>query len=155
MSNGKYLRLSHFVPDGYPQVYPGSSAEVKEMMPFLIEKAPRGWTSIPNHELEVFATRSMDVPYLGFRKNGKEVYVHVFCNEFIKSMYALQIVINLYNKFNLGKPTFLPEDKNWIHTIPIPGADLIEAETLLIHQVTQSLFWTIYMNYKKRSKEIN
>jgi hypothetical protein len=154
MSKGKYFRLSHFVPDGYPQVYPGSSAEVKEMMPFLIEKVSRGWTNVPHHELEVFATRSMEVPYLGFRKKGTEVYVHVFCNEFMNPMYALQIVVNLYNKFNLGKSVFVPEEVNWIHTIPIPGANLSEAETLLIHQLTQSLFWTIYMDYKKRSKEI-
>jgi hypothetical protein len=52
-------------------VYPGSSAEVKAMMPYLIEKVPKGWTKVPNHDFEVFATRNMDVPILGFRKDGR------------------------------------------------------------------------------------
>ena len=151
MAQEKHYRLSHFVPDGHPQVYPGRSAEVKAMMPDLIKKVPKGWTKAPNHDFELFATRNMEVPILGFRKDGKEVYVHVFCNEFINPLYAIQIVVNLYTKFKLGKPAFIPEELNWIHTIPIPGKELGQAETLLIHQLTQSMFWTIYMDYKRRS----
>jgi hypothetical protein len=151
MAEGKHYRLSHFVPDGHPQVFPGHSAEVKAMMPELIKKAPRGWTKVPNHDLEVFATRKGEVPCLGFRKNGKEVYVHVFCNEFMNPFYAIQIVFNLYTKFKLGKPTFLLEELNWIHTIPIAEKALSPAETMFIHQLTQSMFWTIYMDYKRRS----
>jgi len=149
MAQEKYFRLSHFKPEGYPEVYPGSSAEVKEMMPNLITKVPRGWTKIPNYELEAFATRNMDIPCIGFRKGRKEVYIHVFCNEFVNPLFAIQIVANLYKQFNLGDPAFSPEELNWIHTIPLPGADLSAKETLLIHQITQSLFWTIYMDYKK------
>jgi hypothetical protein len=150
MAQEKRLRLSHFVPDGHPQIFPGRSAEVKAMMPELIKKVPRGWTKVPNHEFEVFATRNMDVPILGSRKNGKEVYVHVFCNEFINPFYAIQIVVGLYTKYKLGKPTFMPEELNWIHTVPIPGIELGQAETLFIHQLTQVMFWTIYMDYKSR-----
>ena len=151
MAQDKYYRLSHFVPDGHPKVYPGSSPEVKEMMPYLIERVPRGWTVVPGHDdLELFATRKMEVPVLGFRKNKNEIYVHIFCNEFINPLDAVQIVLNLYIKFKLGNPAFLPEEKNWIHTIPIPGAELGPAERLFIHQLTQSLFWTIYIDYKKR-----
>ena len=121
------------------------------MMPYLIEKVPKGWTKVPNHTaFELFATRKMEVPLLGIRKNGKEVYVHVFCNEFLDPVYAMPIVIGLYNKFKLGKPTFITEEHNWIHTIPIPGEELTEAEALLMHQLTQSMFWTIYMDYKRR-----
>jgi hypothetical protein len=65
--------------------------------------------------------------------------------------YAIQMVVELYIKFNLGKPTFIPEELNWIHTIPMPGKELGKAETLFIHQLTQSMFWTIYMDYKRRS----
>ena len=151
MAQDKYYRLSHFVPDGHPPVYPGSSSEVKEMMPYLIKKVPKGWTKVPNHtEFELFATRKIEVPLLGVRKNGKEVYVHVFCNEFLDPIYAIQIVSGLYSKFKLGKPAFITEGHNWIHTIPIPGVGLTEAETVLVHQLTQSLFWTIYMDYKRR-----
>jgi hypothetical protein len=150
MAQEKHLRLSHFVPDGHPEVYPGRSAEVKAMMPDLIKRVPRGWTKVPNYDFELFATRKMDVPILGFRKNRKEIYVHVFCNEFINPFNAVQIVANLYTKFKLGKPAFLPEELNWIHTIPIPGNELGHAETMLIHQLTQSMFWTIYMDYKGR-----
>jgi hypothetical protein len=131
-------------------VYPGHSAEVKAMMPDLIKKVSRGWTKVPNHDFEVIATRNLDVPYLGFRKNGKEVYVHVFCNEFINPFYAIQLVVNLYTKYKLGKPQFIPEQLNRIHTIPISGSELGEAETLLTFQLTQSLFWTIYREYKGR-----
>jgi hypothetical protein len=151
MAPEKHYRVSHFVPDGHPQIFPGRSAEVIAMMPDLIEKVPRGWTKIPNHDLEVFAKKIMDVPSLGFKKDGKQVYLHVFCNEFMNPFYAIQLVAELYNKFNLGNPTFVPEELNWIHTIPIPGKELSEAETLFIHQVTQSMFWTIYMDYKRRS----
>jgi hypothetical protein len=149
LAQEKYLRLSHFKPDGHPEVYPGKSAEVKEMMPDLIKRVSMGWTKIPHHDLEAFSTRNMNVPILGFRQKGKEVYVHVFCNEFMNPFYAVQIVANLYRKFNLGKPAFTAGEPNWIHTIPIPGAALTPEETLLIHQITQSLFWTIYMDYKR------
>jgi hypothetical protein len=151
MAQEKFYRLSHFVPDGHPQVHPGSSSEVKEMMPYLIEKVPRGWTAVPGRaDLELFATRQRKVPILGFKKNKKEVYVHIFCNEFMDPLPAVNIVINLYVKYKLGNPVFIPKEPNWIHTIPIPGANLNQAETLFIHQLTQSLFWTIYMDYKKR-----
>jgi hypothetical protein len=149
MAQGKYLRLSHFVPKGHQQVHPGSSTETKEMMPFLVENTSRRWTKIPNRDLEVFAIQRMEVPCLAFRKNGTEVYLHIFCNEFMNPLYAMQMVIDRYTKFKFGKPVFIPEEPNWIHTIPLPGADLSAAETLLIHQITQSLFWTIYMDYKR------
>jgi len=151
MAPDKYYKLRHFVPDGHPQVYPGTSPEVKAMMPYLIEGVPRGWTVVPGHDdLELFATRKLEIPILGFRKNKKEVYVHVFCNEFVHPLDAVQIVLTLYLKFKLGTPAFLPEERNWIHTIPIPGANLSQAETLFIHQLIHSMFWTIYMDYKKR-----
>lgn len=149
MAQGKYLRLSHFKPKGHPEIFPGTSAELKEMMPYLVERVSRGWTKVPNHNLEAFATRNVDVPYLGFRKDKKEVYVHIFCNEFMLPFLAMQIVANLYKKYNLGEPIFAPEEPNWIHTIPLPGAVLSQHETLLIYQITQSLFWTIFMDYKK------
>lgn len=150
MAQQKYLRLSHFVPSGQPEVHPGMSSEVREMMPYLVETVSRGWTKIPKHDdLEVFADRKMNVPLLAFRKNRKEVYLHVFCNEFMNPIYAIQIVSNLYTKFNFGKPAFALKEPNWIHTIPIPGPGLSEAETLMIHQVTQSLFWTIHADYKR------
>jgi len=123
MAQEKYLRLSHFKPAGHPEVYPGHSAEVKEMMPDLIKRVSREWTKIPNHDLEVFAARKMGAPSLGFRQKGKEVYVHIFCNEFMDPFYAVQIVAKLYRKFNLGIPAFAPGELNWIHTIPLPGAE--------------------------------
>jgi hypothetical protein len=151
MAQEKNFRLRHFVPDGHPQVNPGTSSEVKEMMPYLIEKVSRGWTKVPNHDdFELFTTLKMDVPILAFRKNGKEVYVHVFCNDFMDPIYAIQIVINLYSKYKLGKPAFIPKERNWIQTIPIPGGNLSQAEMLFIHELTQSLFWTIYMDFKRR-----
>jgi hypothetical protein len=149
MAQEKHLKLSHFKPKGYPAVYPGTSAQVKEMMPYLITKVSRGWTKIPHYDLEAYATRDMNVPYLGFRKGRSEVYIHVFCNEFVNPLFAAKMVVNLYQKFNLGEPTFSQEEPNWIHTIPLPGADLSPEETLVIHQITQSLFWTIYMDYKR------
>jgi hypothetical protein len=150
MAQEKRLRLSHFVPDGYPQVYPGSSAEVKQMMPYLIERAPKRWTKVPNHDIEILATLKKDVPSLGFRKNAKEVYVHIFCNEFINPLNAMHMVVSMYIKFDLGEPTFIPKELNWIHSIPLPGGQLTNAETMLIHQLTQSMFWTIYMDFKQR-----
>jgi hypothetical protein len=59
-------------------------------------------------------------------------------------------VVGLYIKFKLGTQTFLPGELNWIHTIPIAEKELSPAETLFIHQLTQSMFWTIYMDYKGR-----
>jgi hypothetical protein len=150
LAQEKYYRVNHFVPDGHPKVYPGITPEVKEMMPYLIHNVPRGWTAVPGHQgLELFAKKEMEIPILAFRKNKKEVYVHVFCNEFMDSLNPIQIVIQLYHKYKLGGPTFVIEHPNWIHTIPIPGAVLDQAEILLIHQLTHSLFWTIYMDYKR------
>ena len=120
------------------------------MMLYLTEKVSRGWTKIPNHDLEAFTNQKMDVPCLAFRKDGKEVYLHIFCNEFMKPFFALQIVAQLYTKFKLGKPAFKAGEPNWIHTIPLRGADLTEQETLLIREITHSLFWTVFMDYKKR-----
>jgi hypothetical protein len=150
MAQEKYFRLSHFVPEGHPQVHPGMSSEAREMMPYLVSTVSRAWTKVPNHEdLEIFATLKMEVPILVLRKAGKEVYIHVFCNEFMNPIYPIQLVIGLYEKYTLGKPGFLPEERNWIHTIPIPGTGLDAAETLLTHQLTQSLFWTVFMDYKR------
>ena len=150
MAQEKYLKLSHFVPDGYPQVYPGLSSEVREMMPYLVENTSRGWTKIPKHDdPEVFAIQKMNVPLLGFRKNRKEVYLHVFCNELMDPIPAVQITLDLYDKFKFGESVFDPEEANWIHTIPVLPRDLSDAETLLTHQVTQSLFWTIHADYRR------
>jgi hypothetical protein len=150
MQQGKYLRLSHFVPKNHPQVHPGMSDEVRGMMPFLVERSPEGWTKIPNHDdLEVFASRKMDVPVLAFRKGRKEVYIHVFCNEVMSPINAMQIVSSLYIKFKLGIPAFSPDEPNWIHTIPIPGTKLSQEEAMLTHQITQSLFWSIHYDYKR------
>jgi hypothetical protein len=150
MQPGKYFRLSHFVPDGFPQIHPGMSAEVRQMMPALIEVVTSGWTKIPNHDgLEVFVTIKLEVPVLAFRKNGKEVYLHVFCNSFMHPIYAMHLVVDPYTKFKFGKPEFVPAEENWIHTIPVLPKDLNQAETLLTHQIAQSLFWTIYMDYKR------
>jgi hypothetical protein len=151
LAQEKYFRLTHFVPKGHPQVYPGISSEVKAMMPYLIERVPKGWTFIPGHDqLEVFATRNKDVPLLGFKKNKVEVYLHVFCNEFINPIYAMEAVFNLYIEYRLGKPAFQPEELNWVHSIPLPGANLDPVESMLMFQLTQSLFWAIYMDYKRR-----
>ena len=151
MGEEKYLKLSHFKPEGYPKIYPGSSAEVKEMMPYLINSVSRRWTKVPNYNLHVLATQKMNVPCLGFRKEQTEVYLHIFCNEFMIPLHARQIVINLYKKFKLGKPAFPSSERNWIHTIPLPGAEFAQQEALLIHQLAQSLYWTVYMDYKRSS----
>lgn len=152
MAQKKYLKVSHFVPDGYPEVYPGMSSEAREIMPYLVETCSKGWTKIPRHDdLEIFASRKRNVPILGFRKNRKEVYVHVYCNEFMNPLYAIQIVGNLYAQFKFGRPKFAPEEPNWIHTIPILPKSLSVAETLLTHQVRQSLFWTIHDDYRRNN----
>ena len=97
-----------------------------------------------------YLRKEMEIPVLAFRKSKKEVYVHVFCNEFMDPLNPVQIVIQLYHKYALGKPNFVVKDRNWIETIPIPGTVLDQAEILLIHQLTHSLFWTIYMDYKRQ-----
>jgi hypothetical protein len=129
------------------------SSEVKEMMPGLIERVAVGWTKVPNHNgLEMFVKFQKEVPILAFKINGKEVYLHVCCNEFMAPFYAMEFVINLYTQLKLGEPEFIPTEKNWIHTIPLSPADLDKAETLLIHQLAHFLFWTVYMDYKGRKK---
>jgi hypothetical protein len=153
MPQEKYFKLSHFVPNGHPQVHPGMSDEVREMMPYLINRSPKGWTKIPEYtHLEVFADRKVTVPLIAFRKNGKEVFVHVFCNEFINPIYAVPLVVGLYSKFKLGEPTFAPDQLNWIHSVPMPGQDLNQKEIILTHQIAQSLFWTIYVDYRSRAR---
>ncbi|MBS1605557.1 MAG: hypothetical protein JST42_23030 [Bacteroidetes bacterium] len=153
MAQEKYVKLRHFVPEGHPQVHPGMSTEAREMMPYLVETVSRGWTKLPKREdLEIFVTLKMEVPVLGVRKNGKEVYLHIFCNELMYPLYPIQLVIKLYEKYFLGKPGFSPDERNWIHSIPIPGTSLNPAETLLTHQLTQSLFWTVFMDYKRNKQ---
>lgn len=94
-----------------------------------------------------FATRKKEILILGFRKANKEVFIHIFCNEFCNPIYAFQIVAGLYSKHNLGTPKFIPEELNWVHTIPLPGSTLTPEETMLIHQLTNSMFWTIFMKF--------
>lgn len=155
MPQQTYLRLSHLVPPGYPPIYPGMSTKVREMMPGLLKMGPRRWMKIPGHnDLEMLAQQEMNVPILAFRKNHQEIYMHIFCNEFMSPFYAIQIVGNLYIKFKLGDPTFLPGEPNWIHSIPVPGPKLNEEENLLMHQITQSFFWTIHTDYKRDKKQI-
>lgn len=150
MEQGKYYKLSHLVPDGHPKMHPRNPPEVKEMMPYLVERSSSGWTTIPQHEnLELFAIKKMEVPILGFRKNKKEVYLHVFCNEFVIPAVAMQIVLSLYHKYKLGESKFVREEPNWIHTIPLPGPGLSQSDTLLIHEITLSLFWTIYVDFQR------
>jgi hypothetical protein len=150
MAQEKLFRLNHFLPHGHPKMDLGPHSPVKAIMPYLIENCPIRWTKIPDHEdLDMLASRKEDVPLIGFRKNGREVYLHIFCNEFIDPMCPMQIVINMYLKFKLGKAEFQREEKNWIHTIPLAMGHLSLEEIILIHDITHSLFWTIYLDYKK------
>jgi len=150
MAEEKFFQLTHFVPAGFPEVFPGRSDEVKKMMPYLIENIPVRWTKILNHEdIEMFASRQGRIPIIAFRKNGKEAYVHIFCNDFVNPKHAMKVVVALYTKFNFGKPQFVKDVRNWIHTIPTAPKILDPAETLLTHQLTNSTFWTIYMDYKR------
>jgi hypothetical protein len=121
------------------------------MMPGLIERVAAGWTKVPNHNgLEMFVKFQKEVPILAFKKNGKEVYLHVYCNEFMALFYAMEFVINLYAQLKLGESEFIPTEKNWIHSIPLSPADLDKEETLLIHQLAHSLFYTVCRDYEKR-----
>jgi len=153
MPQQKYVQLRHFVPDGHPQVHPGMSDEVKEMMPYLIERCPKAWTKIPKHtHLEIFADRKKDVPFITFRKNGKEVFIHVFRNEFVHPIHVIPFVVELYYRFRLGQPDFAPDQPNWIHSVPLPGQDLNQKEIILTHQIAMSLFWTIHHDYGRRAR---
>ena len=129
-------------------MFPGSSAEVQALMPALVETTGKRWTKIPGHNLEVFSVLKMRVPSLAFRRNGKEIYLHIFCNEFVNPLNAMQQVFAMYVKFNLGKPLFLPEELNWIHSIPLDERGLSQAEILFTYQITHSMFWSIYMDFK-------
>lgn len=121
-------------------------------MPYFIEKAPRGWAPIPDTTLEIFLSMKYEVPCLAFRKDKKELYVHVFCFEGSDQSKPLGIVSDLYAKCKLGIPEF-PRRSNWIHTIPLDGPKLSSPEVLLIHQITQSIFWTVYMDFVRNKKD--
>jgi hypothetical protein len=124
------------------------SGRVKELMPKIVNLVAKGWTPIPDSELEVFLVVKKEVPVFAIRKNKKEVYVHVFCFEMGDKMESLEVVNNLYLKYRLGIPEF-PKRPNWIHTIPLPGQKPSPSEITLIHEITQSLFWSVYMDFKR------
>jgi hypothetical protein len=153
MAQGKYHRLSHFLPDGYPAVYPGTTKEVKEVTMYITTVGGGKWIKIPNHNLELIATWQDGVPFVVFRTGGKEIFLHVFCNEYMKPINAMQIVALQYFKFKLGKPHFDPEELNWVHSIPLPGPEISYGEKMFVYQLTQSTFWMIYMEYKLKRIE--
>jgi hypothetical protein len=153
MDQKKHFRLSHFLPDGHPAVYPGTTPEVKQVVTYITTVGSGKWIKIPNHELELIATLNNGVPCVAFRKVGKEIFLHIFCNEYMNPIKAMQLVAGQYIKFNLGMPHFAPQELNWIHSIPLPGSEISYAEKIFVYQVTQSMFWMIYMEYKlKRIK---
>lgn len=147
------LRLQHLLPDNYPSIIPGNPKELNELMPYLHSKISRAWTAIPNSELETYFQIRSDVPVLGFRKHGQEIYIHIFCFESYNLAITLSVVNRLYLKHKLGIPA-TPQRPNWIHTIPLPGPKLSQEEVMFIHQITQSMFWTVYVDFKKSRKNI-
>lgn len=142
------LQLQHLVPPGHKDIVPGVSSKVQGFMPKLIEKVGEAWTPIPESDLDTFLQIKEMTPCHAFRKNKKEVYIHVFGFEGCDNFKALNIVIGIYGKYKLGFPKF-PTQGNWMHTIPIPGPTLTTSENLLIHQIAHSLFWTVYMDFNK------
>jgi hypothetical protein len=153
MDQGKYYRLSHFLPDGHPPVYPGTTKEVKEVTRYITTVGSGKWIKIPNHNLEMIATLQHGVPCVAFRTEGKKIFLHVFCNEYMNPISAMQIVAGQYIELNLGIPHFATKELNWVHSIPLPGSDISYAEKIFVYQLTQSMFWMIYMEYKlKRIK---
>lgn len=148
MKQANVLRLKHHVPDGCRIEYPGMSDEVRAMMPYLVAHASRRWTEIPGHEdIAVFSDRKQMIPFIYFRKNGKDIYIHVLCNEFMDRL-PIPVICDLYAKYGYGIPGIVKGEPNWIHTIPIPGAEVSREEIILTYQITQSLFWTIHHEYK-------
>ena len=111
------------------------------------------WIKIPNHNLEMIATMEHGVPCLGFRTRGKEIFLHVFCNEYMNPINAMELVAGQYIKHNLGIPHFAPEELNWVHSIPLPGPEISYGEKIFVYQLTQSMFWMIYMEYKLKRIE--
>jgi hypothetical protein len=153
MAQEKIYRLSHFLPDGHPAVYPINTKEVKEVTRYITTVGSGKWIKIPNHNLELIATMEHGVPCIGFRTGGKEIFLHVFCNEYMNPINAIELVAGQYVKFNLGIPRFAPEELNWVHSIPLPGSDISYGENMFVYQLTHSMFWMIYMEYKlKRIK---
>ena len=153
MAQEKHYRLSHFLPDGHPAVYPGTTREVKEVTMYVTTVGGRKWVKIPNHNLEMIATLQDGVPCVAFRTGGREIFLHVFCNEYMNPFYAMQIVAGQYIKNNLGIPHFAPEELNWVHSIPLPGPEISYSEKMFVYQLTQSMFWMIYMEYKLKRIE--
>ena len=142
------LQLQHLLPPNCKPIVPGLSANVKKFMPTLVEKVAAGWAPIPESQIETLLVIEEMVPCLAFRKNKQEVYIHVFGFDLESALKPLGKVHELYYKYKLGDPEF-PRDRNWIHTIPLPGSNLNPKEILLIHEITHSLFWSVYMDLKR------
>jgi hypothetical protein len=148
------LVLQHLLPEGNsPVLPPDHSEKLRELMLYLHPRIAKGWTAIPDTELETFFIFKKEVPTLAFRKHKKEAYVHIFCFESHILTDSLNIVSSLYFKFRLGIPE-MPVRPNWIHTVPLPGQNLSQEEILLTYQITQSLFWTVYADFKKHRRKV-
>ncbi|HEY4151414.1 MAG TPA: hypothetical protein VGM41_20890 [Chitinophagaceae bacterium] len=148
------LELQHILPPGCKPVVPGLSATVKEMMPTLIETVAKCWTQIPDSDLELLLKFKENTPILAFRKYKTEVYLNIFGFNLHNRFRPLALVSDIYLKFKMGIPES-PKAPNWIHAIPLTPQTLSPAETLLMHRITHSLFWTVYMDCKKRLENIN
>ena len=134
-------------------MYPGTTPEIKEVVTYITTLGSGKWIKIPKHDLELIATLNNGVPNVAFRKEGKEIFLHIFCNEYMNPMKAMELVAGQYIKHNLGMPHFSPQELNWIHSIPLAGEEISYAENIFVYQVTQSMFWMIFMEYKlKRIK---
>jgi hypothetical protein len=83
-------------------------------------------------------------PFLKHCSFNEEVYIKVVLSDRTGIDSISQEVVR-----NFILQEFIPAEENWIHTIPVLPGDLNQAETLLTHQIAQSLFWTIYMDYKR------
>lgn len=142
------LVLNHLLPDSHPSVAPPAHpTKMKELMPVLHTTMAIRWTPIPESGFETFLQIKDYVPCLAFRKEGKEVYFHIFCFESFKFKETLKMVSKLYLKYRLGIPKY-PPGPNWIHTVPIPGPRVAAQDEKLMYQIMQSFFWTLHYEFK-------
>ncbi|GGB01565.1 hypothetical protein [Puia dinghuensis] len=144
--------LQYLHPDGHTPICAGIYTKVKAIMPDLIGKIQEGWTPIPRTELSVHLGYFLGFAYLNFRKQDTCIYMNVCGFKYGRQDIALGTVASFYAHLNLGIPEF-PRKRNWVHIIPMGKQSLTPQEKLLMHQITEFIYWIVYRDIKRKKRK--
>jgi hypothetical protein len=145
--------LQFFTPPGHPKSAPSFDKDIIHMCAQLKDVDKKS-VPVPNSALSIQLFRMEDGTSIEIKKRGQLAFINFLCFEPVHLNKVFFIVNEHYKKFGLGTPT-RPTMATWIHSIPIPGPQLMEKEIFLCQKMTVSFFWAMYGRQLNKSNPFN